>query len=158
MPLRITDIGVTPPGTIAIYLPVSGSQWYQFCRIIGEAYHKIPGALQVWSHDTMLTDVPSPLTSRPSGLDNYEFSEVLFTSKLSCISLNNKKKMLLRRFEPLQSWTRQKSFSRSASCANCWVMNENFICRCKYRSIMSNALLYTHARIYATTPPREQLC
>ena len=24
MPLRITDIGVTPPGTIAIYLPVSG--------------------------------------------------------------------------------------------------------------------------------------
>ena len=39
----------------------------------------------------MLTDVPSPLTSRPSGLDNYEFSEVLFTSKLSCISLNNKK-------------------------------------------------------------------
>ena len=29
MPLRITDIGVTPPGTIAIYLPVSGSQWYQ---------------------------------------------------------------------------------------------------------------------------------
>ena len=40
----------------------------------------------------MLTDVPSPLTSRPSGLDNNEFSEVLFTSKLSCISLNNKKK------------------------------------------------------------------
>ena len=40
----------------------------------------------------MLTDVPSPLTSRPSGLDNYEFLEVLFTSKLSCISLNNNKK------------------------------------------------------------------
>ena len=60
------------------------------CRIIGEAYHKIPSTLQLWSHDTMITDVPSPLTSRPSGLDNYEFLEVLFTLKLSCISLNNK--------------------------------------------------------------------
>ena len=60
------------------------------CRIIGEAYHKIPSTLQLWSHDTMITDVPSPLTSRPSGLDNYEFLEVRFTSKLSCISLNNK--------------------------------------------------------------------
>ena len=39
----------------------------------------------------MITDVPSPLTSRPSGLDNYEFLEVLFTSKLSCTSFNNKK-------------------------------------------------------------------
>ena len=61
------------------------------CRIIGEAYHMIPSTLQLWSHDTMITDVPSPLTSRPSGLDNYDFLEVLFISKLSCISLNNKK-------------------------------------------------------------------
>ena len=90
------------------------------CRIIGEAYHKIPSTLQLWSHDTMITDVPSPLTSRPSGLDNYEFLEVLFTSKLLCITLNNKKdNMLLRRFEPLRSWTRQNSLSHSNNCTNC---------------------------------------
>ena len=81
MPLRIADISVTPPGTIAIYLPVSGSQWYQFVQLpaaelLGRRYHKIPSTLQLRSHDTMITDVPSPFTSRPSGLDNYEFLEV----------------------------------------------------------------------------------
>ena len=51
------------------------------CRIIGEAYHKIPSIL--WSHDTMITDLPSPLTSRPSGPDNNYILEVLFMLTLS---------------------------------------------------------------------------
>ena len=118
-------IGVTPPGTVAnvlarVRFTMVSIRTTAGCRIIGEAYHKIPSTLQLRSHDTMITGVPSPLTSRPSGLDNYEFLEVLFTSKLSCISLNNKK--IIRSFgysNPLRSWTRQNSLSRSNSCANC---------------------------------------
>ena len=89
------------------------------CRILGEAYHKIPSIL--WSHDTVITDLPSPLTSRPSGPANIKYwkSYLWWLSQLDTIQkiiaqLETRTRVLVVCTHTLYRFT------------NYWVVNELF--------------------------------
>ena len=166
MPLRITDIGVTPPGTIAIYLPVSGLTMVSI-RSTARLQNYWGGIPQDPKHATINCGATTPiclLTCHrlwPLGHRVWTITNFwkFYLHRNSRVFLNNKNNKICS-FGDSNPCSR--GHDRNHSHALTAVLTVELWTRTSYVVVNIDLLWVMHyfipTLVYATTPPREQLC